>query len=77
MTKSYVMHVFEVATGLKIVLNTDLNAADMRPALTALFRDVYLPVVARNPLYKCGAPIELPAFDRALDTYVRALPQFA
>lgn len=71
------MHVFEVATGLKIVLNTDLAATDMSPALTALYRDVYLPVVARNPLHKRGAPIELPAFDKALDAYVRALPQFA
>lgn len=77
-TSTYTLHHLETGSGLRFVLNTDNNAGDLRPNLWHLYSGIYVEYVAKHPQFAPvnGAPIQLPAFDAQLESYLRSLACF-
>ncbi|KAK2193536.1 hypothetical protein NP493_10g04045 [Ridgeia piscesae] len=80
-TNQYKLHFYETATGLKFVMNTDINEAASAPNVTALlheiYQSIYVEFVVKNRLCALDKPIESEIFHRKLDDYIRGLPMFA
>lgn len=75
-TSKYKLNFYETASGLKFVMNTDVNSGNMRDVLHKLYREVYVEYVVKNPECKPGQPIVSEAFQTKLDKFVRSLPIF-
>ena len=46
------------SAGLKMVLNTDENAKDCREILQAIYANIFVEYVSKNPLYTPGQPFK-------------------
>ena len=55
---NYRLHFLEAPSGLKVVLNTDENAKDCREILQAIYANIFVEYVAKNPLYTPGQPFK-------------------
>jgi hypothetical protein len=75
-TPSFSLHVKRVLSGLMIVVATDNSVDDMKDTLNGLYADVFVPHVVRNPEVEPRSRIECPAFDKALEDYLKATPAF-
>ncbi len=75
-TTKYKLSFFETATGLKFVLNTDINVGNLDNVLRHIHSHIYVEYVVRNPLCKAGESISSELFCTELDTYVRSLSAF-
>ena len=76
-TSKYKLHFFETPSGLKFIMNTDLNVGNMRDVLHQIFSLLYVEYVVKNPLCELDKPITSELFKTKLDEYVKDLPQFA
>jgi trafficking protein particle complex subunit 1 len=72
----YKLHLYETASGLKLVLMTDAQAPSMRETLQRIHSQFYVEYVAKNPLVRLEDPIDNEAFVKNLDRYVRSLANF-
>ncbi|XP_059145518.1 trafficking protein particle complex subunit 1-like [Physella acuta] len=75
-TSKYKLHFFETPSGLKFILNTDLNVGGMKDVLHQIFSSLYVEYVVKNPLCELDKPITSELFKNKLDEYIRNLPQF-
>ncbi|KAK9879042.1 hypothetical protein WA026_003848 [Henosepilachna vigintioctopunctata] len=75
-TSKYTLHYFETLTGLKFVLNTDINAQGVRELLQEIYNQVYVEYVVKNPLLNLSEPIESEIFKAKLDALVKQSPVF-
>eukprot|EP01029_Cantina_marsupialis_P027673 TRINITY_DN773165_c0_g1_i1.p1 TRINITY_DN773165_c0_g1~~TRINITY_DN773165_c0_g1_i1.p1 ORF type:complete len:142 (+),score=15.01 TRINITY_DN773165_c0_g1_i1:34-459(+) len=75
-TSGYKCHHFETATGYHFVMNSDKDTKDLGPSLRAVYADIFVPHVVRNPFYEKGTKIELEEFSNTLDLYVKNLASF-
>jgi len=76
-TSKYKLHFYETPSGLKFVMNTDLNVGNIRDVLQNIFSSLYVEHVVKNPLTELGEPITSELFRSKMDDYVRGLPFFA
>ncbi|XP_002154617.1 trafficking protein particle complex subunit 1 isoform X1 [Hydra vulgaris] len=74
-TNNYKLNYFETPTGLRIILNTDLNVAKCDDYLRSIYK-IYVDCVVKNPLTKLGEPIENELFVNTLNTYIQNLPVY-
>ncbi|XP_065202623.1 trafficking protein particle complex subunit 1 [Planococcus citri] len=70
-TNKYALHFLETPTGLKFVLNTDVNAQKVRDVLQQLYSNVYVNYVVRNPICNLQDPIKSELFKTKLDSYIK------
>ncbi len=73
-TSAYMLHHFESASGIKLVLLTDKEAGDLRAALRHIYANIYVEFVVRNPLYTPKSRITCDLFSTNLREYVQKLP---
>ncbi|CAL8470891.1 g10433 [Coccomyxa elongata] len=71
-TNNYKLHFLESPSGIKIVLNTDPNAGDLRDNLSYIY-GLYVEYVMKNPLYTPGEPFKCELFLRNLFQFVKTI----
>jgi len=76
-TSKYKLHFFETPSGLKFIMNTDLNVGSMKDVLLQIFSSLYVDYVVKNPLCELDKPITSELFKAKLDEFVKGLPQFS
>ncbi|XP_052782819.1 trafficking protein particle complex subunit 1-like [Mya arenaria] len=76
-TSKYKLHFYETASGLKIVLNTDLKVDSVKDILHEIYKNIYVEYVVKNPVCELSQPIETELFKQKLDEYIRGLSIFA
>ena len=68
-TSSYKMHFYMAPSGYMFVLITSRDTKNLRESLANFFQKVFIPTVVFNPLYELDTKINLPAFDRAVESF--------
>ncbi|XP_067828287.1 trafficking protein particle complex subunit 1 [Heptranchias perlo] len=76
-TSKYKLHYYETATGIKIVMNTDLGVGSIRDVLSQIYSTIFVEFVVKNPLCSMNEPIQSELFRAKLDNFVRGLPFFS
>ncbi|KAJ2849869.1 TRAPP complex subunit bet5 [Coemansia brasiliensis] len=80
-TNTYRLHYYEAPTGVKFVLNTDVNTTSMQPVLEMIYRNIYVEYVVKNPLFTidptASTPIENDYFRAVLNNYIREISSAA
>ncbi|KAH3759002.1 RNA-binding motif protein, X-linked 2 [Pelomyxa schiedti] len=70
-TTTYKLHYYESPTGVKFIALTDPNVPPLYDHLSAIYRDVYIEYVIKNPLYKLDADtIKCVLFQQQLRDYL-------
>jgi hypothetical protein len=65
------MNYFETPTNLKIVLNSDLNAAGMQDLLQQVYARVYVEAISKNTSIRTGEDLtQCPLFLSKLDALI-------
>ncbi|XP_057301171.1 trafficking protein particle complex subunit 1-like [Hydractinia symbiolongicarpus] len=72
-TSTYKLNFFETPTGIKLILNTDLNVGKIDECLRTIYK-IYVDYVVKNPLTELNEPIENEMFTSKLNNYVQNLP---
>lgn len=76
-TNSYRLHYYESPSGVKFVLNTDVESTSMQPVLEMIYRNIYVEYVVKNPLFRMdpnrSAPIENDYFRAVLNNYLKEI----
>ncbi|TMW42675.1 hypothetical protein DOY81_012250, partial [Sarcophaga bullata] len=75
-TNKYALHYLETPSGLKFVLNTDVNASNVKELLKQIYSKVWVEYVVRDPLWMPGTPVESELFQIKLDELIRQSPLF-
>uniref|UniRef100_A0A224XZE7 Trafficking protein particle complex subunit n=1 Tax=Panstrongylus lignarius TaxID=156445 RepID=A0A224XZE7_9HEMI len=75
-TNKYALHYLETPTGLKFILNTDVNAHDVRELLQKIYSQVYVEYIVMNPVCKLDEPIKSELFKEKLDELIKNSPFF-
>ncbi|KAG8186914.1 hypothetical protein JTE90_022881 [Oedothorax gibbosus] len=75
-TSKYKLNFYETGSGLKLIMNTDVNATNVRELLQKIYREVYVEYVVKNPEVKLGKEITSEVFQVKLDKLVRSFPIF-
>jgi len=75
-TSKYALHYFETPTGLKFVLNTDINAQNVRDLLKEMYTQVYVEYIVKNPVVNLNEPITSELFKQKLDTFIKQSTPF-
>ncbi|KXJ28301.1 Trafficking protein particle complex subunit 1 [Exaiptasia diaphana] len=75
-TSKYKLHFYETPTGLKLIMNTDINTNNARDTLQDIYSKVYVEYVVKNPLCKLDEPIQSELFKTKLDAYIKGLPAY-
>jgi len=70
-TNKYKMNMLETPTGVRFVMNTDVNAVNVRDLLCQIHKQIYLEYVVMNPLCKMGKAIKSELFSTKLEEVVR------
>lgn len=76
-TSKYALHYFETPSGLKFILNTDVNAQNVRELLQQMYSQIYVEYVVKNPLCNMKEPIRSELFKTKLDTFIKQSNVFA
>uniref|UniRef100_A0AAZ3PZP8 Trafficking protein particle complex subunit n=1 Tax=Oncorhynchus tshawytscha TaxID=74940 RepID=A0AAZ3PZP8_ONCTS len=80
-TSKYKLHYYETATGIKIIMNTDLGVPNAKDILHQIYSTVsmglYVEYIVKNPLCVLGEQLSSDLFSTRLDLYIRALPFFS
>ncbi|KAK3739958.1 hypothetical protein QZH41_012798 [Actinostola sp. cb2023] len=75
-TSKYNLHLYETPTGLKFIMNTDVNTHNARETLQDIYSKVYVEYVVKNPLCKLDEPIQSELFKSKLDAFIKGLPAY-
>ncbi|KAK6167226.1 hypothetical protein SNE40_021310 [Patella caerulea] len=75
-TSKYRLHFFETLSGLKFIMNTDLNVGNIRDILQQIYSTIYVEYVIKNPIIELDKPITSELFKTKLDDYMKGLPFF-
>nr|XP_015912822.1 trafficking protein particle complex subunit 1 [Parasteatoda tepidariorum]XP_015912823.1 trafficking protein particle complex subunit 1 [Parasteatoda tepidariorum]XP_015912824.1 trafficking protein particle complex subunit 1 [Parasteatoda tepidariorum] len=75
-TSRYKLNFYETGTGLKLIMNTDVNSTNVREYLQKIYKEVYVEYVVKNPECKLNKEIVSEVFKSKLDKLVRSLPIF-
>ncbi|PVZ97791.1 hypothetical protein BB558_006242, partial [Smittium angustum] len=79
-TKDYKSHYYESLTGIRMVLNTDINTHDTQSVLEHIYSHIFVEYLVKNPMTIInGRDVEFGAsdsFKNALNTYIQSLPTF-
>ncbi|CAG0898723.1 unnamed protein product [Darwinula stevensoni] len=73
-TNKYKLTMFETPTGLKFIMNTDVNAPNVRELLQIIYAQVFVEYVVKNPLCSTQEPIISELFKSKLDEVVKTSP---
>uniref|UniRef100_A0A4W5NBK2 Trafficking protein particle complex subunit n=1 Tax=Hucho hucho TaxID=62062 RepID=A0A4W5NBK2_9TELE len=76
-TSKYKLHYYETATGIKIIMNTDLGVPNAKDILHQIYSTLYVEYIVKNPLCVLGEQLSSDLFSTRLDLYIRALPFFS
>ncbi|ESP03230.1 hypothetical protein LOTGIDRAFT_137721 [Lottia gigantea] len=76
-TSQYKLHFFESLSGLKFIMNTDLNVGNIRDNLKQIYSTIYVEYVVKNPNCELDKQITSDLFRTKLDDYIKGLPFFA
>lgn len=76
-TNKYALHFLETPTGLKFVLNTDVNANDVRELMKKIYNQVYVEYIVKNPVCRLDEPIKSELFKEKLNELVKQSSYFA
>ena len=76
-TSKYALHYFETPSGLKFILNTDVNAQNVRELLQQMYSQIYVEYVVKNPVCNMKEPIRSELFKTKLDTFIKQSNVFA
>jgi len=71
-TNRYKLHLYETASGLKILMNTDVNVLSVKEYLHNIYK-LYVDLVIKSPTGEIGEPIESELFSSKLNSYVQSL----
>nr|SVE93975.1 EOG090X0HJH [Scapholeberis mucronata] len=75
-TSKYVLNYFETPSGIKYVMNTDLQSQGVRELLQTINSQIYIEYCVKNPAYNYGEPIQSELFKTKLDELVKQSPIF-
>ncbi|XP_065362859.1 trafficking protein particle complex subunit 1 [Calliphora vicina] len=75
-TNKYALHYLETPSGLKFVLNTDVNATNVKELLQQIYSKIWVEYVVRDPLWTPGTPVTSELFQTKLDELIRQSPIF-
>ncbi|EDO36350.1 predicted protein [Nematostella vectensis] len=75
-TSKYKLHFYETPTGLKLIMNTDIHANNIRETLNDIYSKIYVEYVVKNPMCKLDEPIQSELFRSKLDAFIRGLVCF-
>ncbi|XP_046806807.1 trafficking protein particle complex subunit 1 isoform X2 [Lucilia cuprina] len=75
-TNKYALHYLETPSGLKFVLNTDVNAVNVKELLQQIYSKIWVEYVVRDPLWNPGTPVTSDLFQTKLDELIRQSPIF-
>ncbi|KAM7361431.1 blocked early in transport 5 [Cochliomyia hominivorax] len=75
-TNKYALHYLETPSGLKFVLNTDVNATNVKELLQQIYSKIWVEYVVRDPLWTPGTPVTSELFQTKLDEFIRQSPIF-
>jgi len=72
-TSAYRLNFLETASGLKFVLNTDIESsqAEIRELIRSLYASVYVEYAAKNPMSVPGEMITSNLFRTKVDEYIK------
>lgn len=73
-TNKYALNYLETPTGLKFILNTDLNAQNVRELLQQIYSQIYVEYVVKNPLVNLEEAIKSELFKQKLDAFIKQFP---
>ena len=76
-TSKYALHYLETPSGLKFILNTDVNAQNVRELLQQIYSHIYVEYVVKNPMCSMKEPIRSELFKTKLDTFIKQSNVFA
>ncbi|GFG30890.1 hypothetical protein Cfor_07454 [Coptotermes formosanus] len=76
-TSKYALHCFETPSGLKFILNTDVNSQNVRELLQQIYSQIYVEYVVKNPVCNMKEPIRSELFKAKLDTFIKQSNVFA
>ncbi|KAJ4438013.1 hypothetical protein ANN_13952 [Periplaneta americana] len=76
-TSKYALHYFETPSGLKFILNTDVNAQHVRELLQQIYSQIYVEYVVKNPVCNMKEPIKSELFKNKLDAFIKQSTVFA
>ena len=71
-TSSYIFHYLESASGVKIIVTTDLSVQDLQQQLWDIYA-LYSKSVVQNPNWQVDDCIEIPAFVSGVDSILLCL----
>ena len=71
-TNTYQLSFLEVPSGLKIILITSPGAGDLRSVLQEFYEQLFVGLVAKDPAAVPGDPIDNPAFEQEVVSFIRA-----
>ncbi|XP_054710714.1 trafficking protein particle complex subunit 1-like [Uloborus diversus] len=75
-TSKYKLNFYEAGSGLKFIMNTDVNAANVRELLQKIYKEIYVEYVVKNPECTLGKEIDSEVFQMKLDKFIRSAPIF-
>lgn len=76
-TNSYRLNYYETPSGVKLILNTEINTTgNPREILHQMYETILVPLVVRNPVGSLDEPIKNQMFDTKLDAFIRRTPLF-
>lgn len=71
-TNVYKLHFFESPSGIKILFNTSPDVGDIRDVMNAIYDDIFVEYVVKNPLYNPKQPFQGEQFTSALNSFLRS-----
>jgi len=75
-TSKYMLNYLETPSGVKYVMNTDLNAISVRELLQLINSQVYIEYCVKNPTHQPGKMIDSELFKVKLEALLKESPIF-